>query len=321
MENDYMLDLQISAMPIYLTAINTHDYETQSPYFRHRHDAFELHYIIKGNCTLRINEDIHVLREGEICLIAPGLYHSQKSFIKPFEKLCVKFEIAAPPEDSSDQEAADLYRVFHSMRVLQCSAEQMTDTLECLRSASCDFERQFGGHTKLRLLCGLLILELAQRIHCDRNQTVMPDFSPPDIRRNNIIEEFFNYHFHLNNGNTLLAQRLFVSERQLDRILKHLYRKSFREKLLEMRLEVATDLLATSNRSIAEISELTGYSCPANFSTFIKNATGKTPSEIRQRGKGGRQMALVSKCRPEIAENLTITEKRRYPRNGKNAIQ
>lgn len=42
------------------------------------------------------------------------------------------------------------------------------------------------------------------------------------------------------------------------------------------------DLLLTTEKSVAEISEMVGYSSPANFSTFIKNVTGKTPSAIRR---------------------------------------
>ena len=46
--------------------------------------------------------------------------------------------------------------------------------------------------------------------------------------------------------------------------------------------EVSMDLLLTTEKSVAEISEMVGYSSPANFSTFIKNVTGKTPSAIRR---------------------------------------
>lgn len=57
---------------------------------------------------------------------------------------------------------------------------------------------------------------------------------------------------------------------------------SYREKLTEIRIEVSMDLLLTTEKSVAEISEMVGYSNPANFSTFIKNVTGKTPSAIRR---------------------------------------
>ena len=135
------------------------------------------------------------------------------------------------------------------------------------------------GTDEIRVLTELLILRLIQ--HKSAAKDSVEDGGNAHEQRAYIIDEFFNHNFHLNDGDTALAQILGVSVRQLNRILKSLYGCNFREKLKEIRLEVATDLLA-AGRSIAEISEITGYSCPANFSTFIKNATGKTPSQLRQ---------------------------------------
>ena len=97
-----------------------------------------------------------------------------------------------------------------------------------------------------------------------------------------MIDEFFNNNFHLRGGDQVLAGQLHISSRQLDRILKSLYGKSYREKLLEIRLEVSLDLLKFSDKSVASISELTGYSNPASFCSFIKKETGHTPGEIRR---------------------------------------
>ena len=79
-----------------------------------------------------------------------------------------------------------------------------------------------------------------------------------------------------------IRDSLCISPRQLDRILRKSYGMSYREKLTEIRIEVSMDLLLTTEKSVAEISEMVGYSSPANFSTFIKNVTGKTPSAIRR---------------------------------------
>ena len=50
-----------------------------------------------------------------------------------------------------------------------------------------------------------------------------------------------------------------------------------------MRSSAASDVYKRqTEKSVAEISEMVGYSSPANFSTFIKNVTGKTPSAIRR---------------------------------------
>ena len=58
---------------------------------------------------------------------------------------------------------------------------------------------------------------------------------------------------------------------------------NYRQKLCEIRMEIATNMLRNTDKTIAEIAEILGYSSSANFSTFIKNYSGKTPSQIRRK--------------------------------------
>ena len=80
----------------------------------------------------------------------------------------------------------------------------------------------------------------------------------------------------------VLAKELNMSVRQTGRILQQTYGKGFREKMNECRLAVAVDLLKNTSKSIAQISEILGYSDPANFSSFVKRQTGISPAQIRK---------------------------------------
>ena len=55
--------------------------------------------------------------------------------------------------------------------------------------------------------------------------------------------------------------------------------------LQEARLARGLDLLTSTNKTIAEIANLIGYSNPASFITFIKNQTGTTPLQLRKISK------------------------------------
>ena len=88
-----------------------------------------------------------------------------------------------------------------------------------------------------------------------------------------------------NASNKALADELHISTRQLHRILQKLYGANYRDQLLQIRLKIATGFLTGTDKSIAEISEMMGYGSPANFATFIKKVTGKTPGQIRKEGK------------------------------------
>ena len=101
-------------------------------------------------------------------------------------------------------------------------------------------------------------------------------------QRELLIDDFFHNYFYLPAGEPYLAQRLGVSCRQLDRILKKSYGKSFREKQTESRMEIACDLLSSSQKTVQEISECVGYSTPSNFVVAFKRFVGMTPTEYRK---------------------------------------
>ena len=102
--------------------------------------------------------------------------------------------------------------------------------------------------------------------------------------REYVINNFFAKHYMSNAAKEELAQMLHISVRQLHRVMQKIYGTNYRQQLTQIRLKIAVGFLNGTEKSIAEISELMGYSSPANFSTFVKKATGKTPGQIRKHG-------------------------------------
>jgi len=180
--------------------------------------------------------------------------------------------------ENKDKAAQEAYCALSKVRYFFFKSQRMADTLTYLKSTLLESENRIYATDEIRIVTELLILQLVQRIsNPDKSSRKM---SSAEIQRVYLIDEFFNKNFHHKDGDVMLDKKLGVSIRQLNRVLKNLYGCNFREKLKEIRLEIALDLLTTS-KSISEISDIIGYSCPANFSTFIKNTTGRTPSELR----------------------------------------
>jgi len=59
--------------------------------------------------------------------------------------------------------------------------------------------------------------------------------------------------------------------------------ESFSEYVNRIRIEKACEILKSSSCTIAQVSEMTGYSDPSYFSRIFKNQTGKTPSQWKRR--------------------------------------
>ena len=158
-----------------------------------------------------------------------------------------------------------------------------------LRTLSREMAPTYLHLEKIRSLCSLLLLELHDTLTQQELETHAAASLGP-LPQDYAIDAFFAYHYNRNNGSPVLARKLNVSPRQLNRIIKKTYGLNYREKLQEIRLEIATDFLTTSNKRVSEIAELLGYSSSANFSSFIKNATGKTPTQIRREARNTRSL-------------------------------
>ncbi len=79
-----------------------------------------------------------------------------------------------------------------------------------------------------------------------------------------------------------LSDELFISERQLSRLIKKYYNMTFVERKNYLRTENAKNLLLTTKLSIDEISEKLGYSDRNSFTFSFKKITGLSPAEYRK---------------------------------------
>jgi len=142
-------------------------------------------------------------------------------------------------------------------------------------------EMHYLKREKVRVLVTTLLINIFDRLFPDNNtkMTMKSSELPPTEET---LNNFFAFSFMSNSSHSDLANKLHVSPRQLHRIMKKTYNINYRQKLKEVRLETAINFLRNTDKSIAEISNILGYSSSANFSTFIKTSTGKTPSQIRK---------------------------------------
>ena len=81
----------------------------------------------------------------------------------------------------------------------------------------------------------------------------------------------------------LICKELGVSRALLYNKMKAITGRGTKEYINHIRLEKAKSLIETTSLSIAEISEMTGFSAQSYFSTAFKGYTGLTPSQYKQK--------------------------------------
>lgn len=80
-----------------------------------------------------------------------------------------------------------------------------------------------------------------------------------------------------------IADKLEISSAQLSRIFKQYAMKSVFEYINDVRMEKARELLDSTNYSVNEISEKSGFPSSGYFYSIFKKMNGITPSQYRQR--------------------------------------
>ena len=256
-------------------------------YYQHSHTFFEMHYVTRGEFSCKAGDQKFLVSEGQILLIEPGVYHSIKEVSPESSKMCVGFEIYRPDADEPNPEDLAFADIFFQAKSTMLDLQKTENgsgigNILCrMREISKQPVLEMTDREELRYLAALLLLKLHEDLAHHVRQSEGKGIGSKE-QKDYRIDEFFNHNFQRNDGNELLAKQLCVSTRQLDRILQRTYGMGYQRKLIEIRLEIAVDLLRTTQKSISEISELLGYSSPSSFSAFIKRETKLSPSQIRE---------------------------------------
>ena len=284
-ENVFALDFSVGDLTCHLIRLNPTSPPKPDGYYLHRHPTMEVHYVLDGRCSIAMDKTLFSVEAGQLFLIPPGLYHYVSDVSADLTRTTISIQIDPPPSRSLDGLACRVFTTLSPSAPLlldvlpDSSLENILSQMRTLSPSSESVSRE-----KLRALSQLLVLELFNALTCTETTNFPISVTPP-APQDFVIDEFFGRSFHLNNGGPLLAQQLNVSTRQLYRIIKQSYGMNYRDKLKEIRLKIALDFLSHTDKSIAQISQLLGYSTSANFSAFIKKATGKTPSQLRKEAR------------------------------------
>ncbi len=255
-----------------------HRYIWDSP--RHSNVNYELHIILHGSCSVEAAEDSFSLSAGDALIVAPGVYHAGKAHDGPFERFTLTF---AAPKSSL---APVMSKVINPYIRIDAPPE--------IRSLCSALMREFGNEALLKedlmhfQLGQLLVFLLRQFSLLEENakrngQTATGNISRDVADMVTTIEAFFAKNMASYGIMQQLADKLHISKRQLCRLIPELYGMTFREKLLDTRMDYAAWLLRTTQKSTSEICKQVGYSSEPTFYTKFKHHHSISPAQYRRK--------------------------------------
>lgn len=136
--------------------------------------------------------------------------------------------------------------------------------------------------TLMFALCELLSI-IAETYVPHRDSKILPDtFSQSDLSRIKLLEQIIATDFTEKLTADVIAEKLFISPRQLDRIAKKRYGKSVRSLIIEKRIDTAAELLRTTNMPAEKIGITVGFGSKAGFLREFTKKHGMSPVVYRK---------------------------------------
>lgn len=283
------LDIKIPLGPMLINIIYI-NYEPPVPswgYPNHSHSSYELHFVTQGRGLLEVSGRRFIIEPGTLYLTGPGVYHKQLADAEePMDEYCINFEIKVGKRKRHKSDTFLSSETDGILYTLQNTSfwfgKDAFGTVPLFRTVMQEFEKQMLGHYAL-------IQSLATQIiiHAVRNFSIRSksDYHIPkkilhDSRRFLCDQYFQDPAGTVSSG--ILASKIGVSVRQLERMMNQYYGMTFQKKLLQTRMEQAKDLLLSSSLPVSAVGEKVGYGSPSYFSKCFRGYTGLPPALYRE---------------------------------------
>ena len=205
----------------------------------HRHSCAEMHVFVGGGATFNVENNLYQIKSGSMVIVPRGAFHCYYDADEGVKHTAFQIDI-----DVSSFSSIDLGEIMTERflsEIVECQATQNYNKISAYISLFCSL---FSSSEQI-------------------SARAVTDYGF-------LIHEFFSLYYNNDVHLCDLASYLHLSERQSERAVIEYTRKTFREALVETRLNMAEYLRKTSDMSLAEISQYVGYKSYNGFWKAMK---------------------------------------------------
>lgn len=247
---------------------------------KHYHLFCECHFIKLGKLLLSTPTQNFALHENTFVAIPPNVEHAIKVPESISERMVFYLIVS-----KNKQSAEDTFSIYESifLSVHPHIYEHVVTMFDpILQYAQFEHSSDFLIEIKLKNFLELILIRILEQNVPSTPMSQKKKESGTKEELRHVIADFILDNFLLYARLEDLANRLHLSPRQTDRILKQLFHKNFQEIKTSKRVETAKLLMTNPANSLKSISEMVGYGSYTGFYETFKNHTGLSPEEYRQ---------------------------------------
>lgn len=262
-----------------LLYVSTSKYEGDWQSLLHSHPFSELFYVVNGQGTFIAEDTEFPVKKNDMVIINPHVRHTEKSLLgAPLDYIVLGIEglsfafgkIAAARSGESAQAPSGTVSKYNVSKTNVCTCLNLM--LEEVSRQEEDYE------TVCQNLLEVLLISMLR----SGSLSVVPDNSRLLNRECTQIKNYLDANY----SETITLDSLAALTHMNKYYLAHTFTKyvglSPINYLLQKRIQEGKSLLESTSYSIAQISDLLGFSSQSYFSQAFRKATGMTPMQYRK---------------------------------------
>lgn len=239
----------------------------------HTHSHMELFYIVGGKGQFLIEDQLYPVTTSQLVIINPNVPHTEVSLnAQPLEYIVLGVDGI---ELSIGQNSNGQFCVLDPAESAEISS--------CLRNILREMELKSTGYEDIcQAFMEIIIIRLM------RNMDLSVPAEPQAFSANRqcaAIRRYIDLHFKEPLSLDQLAEESHMNKFYLSHAFKRQYGISPINYMINRRLEESKYLLAETDLSMSQISQMLGFSSLSYFSQLFRKTQELTPREYRQRSR------------------------------------
>lgn len=251
----------------------------------HWHDEAELIVIKKGTGIISVDMEVHIVKEHDIIFVRPGQLHA----IMQYRQECMEYEnilfdTALLYSQHQDLCTYEYFRPYFEMEYeypwhIDASFSYHHALYACIERIDllCDERKPFYELSLKSLLFELFYIFFSEQENLQRA------IRKKSIEKVKLLIQFIQEHYQDTLSLHEAASYLGFSDSHFMKFFKQNMNTTFTNYLNEYRITIAGRLLLTTEDSILEIAEKTGFNNLSYFNRLFKKQFHQTPSEYRSK--------------------------------------
>ena len=281
--SEYIFNIENTTFSVFIeSVIEKPTPEDRPARLNHFHHYYELYCLKKGTLSIEFEDETMPLSTGEILCISPGVLHAG-NFPEGIELYVLNFAFKKNNLKTRNDLYGQVSRLFSDpvTRFYGCeSVNNIIAPVVNMCYSGLPLSLYKIAQNFFRIIDMLLdISALQPKIFLESSIT------DTNINRLSTISRMIQSYFKENITSKDIAEALFLSPRQVDRIVSQYYGCTLHQRITQLKMKSASKQLLTTDKPISEIAQYLGYRSPNTFYSAFKKHYGCLPGDYRNKNK------------------------------------